>query len=825
MNSINKQITERLDKYISYKDFEFEFILNSIDSDHKEEFLSLLNYLNNILNDSLQKRSETPNVLHIHFEDNFNDAIKTLIAKFLIIKSFYNYYKIDEKNNLDKNNIDKVINHLTINKQRLTIYPTSASKNNRVAKLRDQERKKNSKLLKFYTSIPKSSLTTKVLFNCQIKSERLLNSSFESKPFAISLEQHDVLRSYCILNSLRQLNELDKFENLIDELESVIIFDCERKRFITNISYDEINKWNKEYGTKFKEYVVVSFGKDEKCVENIKSKIQLIKERFKVLNDSTYTILSSEVNFLLNNDTSQNIPIIFCGPENPSLWETLKVETSIRELYELRSIKMLNLYSLVYDSDIKNYILDDLFSGSETSKFISSTTKQTILELRVEDRELIKECINNLLNLIIQLDLRSNIIKELKNNSIIIASDFLFKDTVLIAKVSKALSLSTENKLKTWDELGNINDKPVLILAYRDQGKFSYHFFPNIVESVFPAQAEITSILIRFLFQDQYEWANYNYNKDLHKYLTHPIRNQYFEWEQLKAQISHTKPRHQLSIDLALENEFSFYENRETIKLKFKNPKRSKTFLSSDLFIITNSEQTEYRVQKICDIQNYDLNDESLMVQNLDEIQEDINIYERIVDTKHQEMELKAIRENFDLNDEDAGRLWKVLLKNLSIKMGQSALYDELKAFFEQKELKIVSLNHFKNTWINPNSESLAPLNKRIFISLCEYLKIPKSYFIILQRIRNASKQASRQSTRQMNYLLKDLFNDGCFDDISKTRSILNNNLSKYKANHPLDELGIDEDNLLKNLVTLVELIHPELKLIEVESIERLIYE
>ena len=73
-----------------------------------------------------------------------------------------------------------------------------------------------------------------------------------------------------------------------------------------------------------------------------------------------------------------------------------------------------------------------------------------------------------------------------------------------------------------------------------------------------------------------------------------------------------------------------------------------------------------------------------------------------------------------------------------------------------------------------------------------------------------------------MNQLLKDLFNDGCFDNEKNARDIINKKLSFYMSNHPLDELGIDENYLADNLVTLTELIHPELKLLELETIEKL---
>jgi hypothetical protein len=147
---------------------------------------------------------------------------------------------------------------------------------------------------------------------------------------------------------------------------------------------------------------------------------------------------------------------------------------------------------------------------------------------------------------------------------------------------------------------------------------------------------------------------------------------------------------------------------------------------------------------------------------------------------------------------------------------------NDLRIYFASKGLKIVSQFHFKNSWINPRSESIAPISKRNFIELCEYLNIPKIYFVIIQRIRNASKQSSRQSTRQMNQLLRDIFNDGCFDIGKDAREIINSRLSYYKSNHPLDELGIDENYLTDNLVILTELIQPELKLVELETIEKI---
>ena len=151
-----------------------------------------------------------------------------------------------------------------------------------------------------------------------------------------------------------------------------------------------------------------------------------------------------------------------------------------------------------------------------------------------------------------------------------------------------------------------------------------------------------------------------------------------------------------------------------------------------------------------------------------------------MVDTTQQEEELNVIRQKFQIDEDTTGRLWKLLLKQRALNSNEELLYEELGKFLESKGLKIVSFLHFKNNWLSPESESIAPLNKKVFIELCNFLNLPNTYFILIQRLRNASKQSTRQSTRQMNRLLQDLFNDGSFDegvDISKT---VKANLEKY---------------------------------------------
>mgnify|MGYP003338949433 CR=1 FL=1 len=48
-------------------------------------------------------------------------------------------------------------------------------------------------------------------------------------------------------------------------------------------------------------------------------------------------------------------------------------------------------------------------------------------------------------------------------------------------------------------------------------------------------------------------------------------------------------------------------------------------------------------------------------------------------------MQVYKKRKQFNLGDETAGRLWKVLLKNLAENQGEDQLYSDLKKYFETK--------------------------------------------------------------------------------------------------------------------------------------------
>ncbi|WP_461640128.1 hypothetical protein [Labilibaculum euxinus] len=824
MELIKQHIQPCLPSFLNENSSTFDDILNNLKNNFKTDLTGLIRYLDNILNETFMPSNDVLSALHIHLEDEFNDSQKLLIAEYLLVKSFKDYQSIDNESKEPNLVLNELLNALLTKQNSLNSKcpdGASAQKKNKIWKQWIQDKKESKSLLAFYKNVNKNSLLkSKSIFNTQKNFCRLINQTFEYRPFTIVLESK--YKSYNLLNATNTLNEIDNINNeIIDEVESIVLFDCERKSIMANFTFEEINKWNNEYGTIFKKYLTITFGKEPHTINSVRSKIDTIRERFKITNNTSYTILSSEIDFLLNRKEKSLISIEFIGFESSSFWDTFLLETNIRELYELRSIKLMNIYSVCLNLEIKNYIIEDLFYKNEFSELISLSTKQAILELRDEDIDVLKEALSNTLDLIINSQLKSRIIEKLINTQTIILDEAIIRNTKFVSKFKKSLDLTRSIKIKPWSELTNSGSNTFLILSYRDQGKYPNYYYPNLLELEIQGETSADAILPYFLFGHHFKWSKYYLLKKYHKYLSHPIRENHFEWTKLRNTIQTQKPELKLNIDWSLENEFSNSEQRETFKLKTKN-QRARTFNSSDLFIVSDEKKLNHKVIKIDSLLLFDSEDGKVFIQNLDEIQENINIYEKIVDNKQQEVELDIIRKQFNLGDESAGRLWKILLKNIADVEGEEKLYNDLRIHFESKGLKIVSLFHFKNSWINPQSESIAPLSKRVFIELCEYLKIPKIYFVIIQRIRNASKQSSRHSTSQMNQLLKDLFNDGCFDNGKNAREIINSNLSYYKLNHPLDELGIVEDYLADNLIILTELIQPELRLLELLNIEKI---
>lgn len=818
MNLIDQHIRKHLSHFQDEEDSFFQEIIALIQSKEKDKNVLLLRYIHLLLNESLGENSQETKTLHLHFEYDLDDDSLLVIAQYLLIRFFIESRKINVSAS-DDSNIQIIKTKLSSKLRKLAVCPNEASgKNggNKIYKKWIKEKENIRTLIDFYDKL-NNDISINMIFNCQVRLANSINEFLATNPYACAIEDYNLYPTFNLLNTKLTLNQIDEKDNsIINNLQTVVLFDCERKSLMQSFSLKDI----KDFDVNLKRYLVLSFGNKNKSVQSLRDKLELIQSRFKLSNDESYPILKSEIGYALNLENKKHIPVSFLGIENSSIWDTFLLETNVQDLYELRSVKMMNLYSLCFNEEIKDFILNELFSKNDTSEIISDETKQRLLDLSEEDLTTLKDSLGNVLDLIIQSDFKQGLSTKINNETILIVDDLIIKTKGIKKLLFSALELSSKNKLESWSDFKYIEGRNILILSYQDQGKYPYYFYPNIIETTVPKEVIIYAIYHKFLFSNRYQWAKYNIAKELHKISDHPIRQIYFQWQRLKESIKSLRPQNPDNTNWDLEQQYSGNSNRETIKIKFEG-EREKTFNSSELFIYSTNKQI-FKVEKIGDILDTIEEDEKYFVHHLEEIQENINLYEKMTDTSQQEEELNIIRRQFQLNDSESGRLWKLLLKKRALSSNEETLYNELKTFLENKGLKIVSSFHFKNNWLNPESESIAPLSKKVFIELCNFLNLPKTYFILIQRLRNASKQSNRQSTRQMNHLLQDLFNDGCFDKKVDTKQIITKNLENYKKRHPLDELGIDEKYLGENLIALVELIRSEVKLKELEKFKKI---
>ncbi len=819
MNLVNQHIRKHLLPFQDEEDTFFQKIVELIKSEVKEKHILLLRYIHLLFDETFSEENDQTKTLHLHFAYDLDDDSLLIIAQYLLIRSF-----IESKANASSSQSNKKLESLKVilnsKLKRLSTCPDGASGRNggnRVYKNWVKDKKDVKTLIDFYRKFGDDIyISNNTIFNCQVQLSNSMNDFLATNPYACAIDDYNTYPTFNLLNTKLTLSEIDEIDNsFIDNLETVILFDCERKRLMQYFSLQDI----KDYDINLKKYLILSFGNKNNSVQGLKDKIALIQNRFKITNDISYSILQYEIDFVLRQKAKKHIPTSFIGNDYSDLWNIFILETNIQDLYELRSIKMMNLYSLCFNEEIKDFILQDIFSEKDTSDLISDETKQRLLDLREEDLSELKESLNNVLRLIINSENKKVIFDKINSDTLLVVDDFVLNSKKFKRLITSIIPVSKSNNLVSWPDFKTIENGNILVLAYQDQGKYPFHFYPNVIETTVSKNITIEAIYHKFLFSIRHQWAKYNVAKDLHNLLDHPIRQKYFQWERLKSTINSLRPQKDDNTNWDLEQQYSGNGHRETIKLKLKS-ERERTFNSSELFIYSTDKQ-RFRVEKIGAILESIDEDEKCFVHHLDEIQENINLYDKMIDTSQQEDELNIIRKKYQLNNTDTGRLWKLLLRQKTSNNNEEALYEEFRTYLESKGLKIVSLLHFKNNWLNPESESIAPLSKKVFIELCNYLNLPKAYFILIQRLRNASKQSSRQSTRQMNRLLQDLFNDGSFDEKADINKIIETNLEKYKWKHPLDELGIDEKYLGDNLIALVELIKAEVKLKELEKFKK----
>lgn len=823
-----EHIAEHLRKLTANGSDEFNLVFDSLNKTNKANYKELLIYVDKILSQCLDGVGFK--YLNLHIE-GINEETQSIITQFLVIKSFYNAIKTPLQDEALAKKIVELDRILTYRYKETPSY-VSGKKLNKRAKIWKEGKMKISALLKFYKALHHRygdfvSFAPRKIINLLANEHQGLLRSFESTPYAVSLK-NDFRDSSCVLlNSELYLNDIDGItlpdgSYLFDVIESIVIIGCEGRKTSRSFSYEELSRLNQG---KLKSLLVVSFSEGSVGFHKLKTRLERIMGLYhsipKFPDYKAYLIPEVEIDLLHGKKGLNENRVSFYGAGQSSFWDEFKALVNRYEgLYELRSLKMMNIYSLSLSDEIRDLILTDIFDIGLPSNLLTENSREELRHLSKETIDRMRSALYNTLSFIILSGWPKYLVEQIDVNSTIIVSHYFKNNDRLVKAFKNALQLTSRNQIHSW-LTASLDEKEgsILVLDYRDGGRFPYTIRPNIIEL---SRDNWSVTFCRFLdvfFKSKYDWACYNYSNDFIKLLKNDIRLDHFELEFLARNIKAEKPIRDDTVVWGIEQQLEPSRSSQTIRISFQDGSR-RSYQPSELFIVRYGAISRFIVTKAMNLLEENI-DEDLHIQMLDEIHSDFNIYERIANKDREEKELQFIKTRYNLNKaEKAERLWKILLKRKGHGKSLEEFYSEVQAFLHGRGSHLVSIGTFEEHWINADSDTLIPRERRAFFLLCEYLGLPNSYFTIMVRLKNVEVQNSRDNSRQMNSLLSDLINAGCFNDGNDIAGILEGIKNHLQRGHNLNEIGLNTDTLVEDLQTLVELLKPFFNLSQVREIE-----
>lgn len=745
--------------------------------------------------------------IHFHFENSLSDADKVILLDFLAWKEHSHQYNSDVKLKSPVSEEVQIELQRISNKAKGDLYLPANINKRKIEKLR-LDKKLAQRQLKFHQRFANVGFRNKVLINTQTK---FYLDIIKGDWFNLYYNHFQrSLLSYVIVNDRTSLSEIEEMSTeILDSINSIVLFDCLTKKNFNEFNLKELaESWDLD----IQSFTAVTFSSQSGGLKKQLQRIKIAQEKMNINANHTVFIPSWHLTIELPEYQSSDISISFTSEElENAFWLEFVSLCKEQELYELISTRLKNLYAVSYTTDLRELLIQDFFLG-DNSRFLSRETKEEILELSdVTTKELIK--------------VFDEAIKVISQSSITENPDLCSYDAILVdtligesPEYIRALRSIFGNNftITDWDSVVNLNSSNCLILSYRDSGRGPFSFYPSILEGLNNSTV-YNAVFPSFLFKNALEWARYQYMKDLSGLMSHNVYMEHFNMGQFQESLKLSRPMKPLDLSLRVDSEYTHHNEKNNLNIKIKG-KRQRLCSANDQIIY--KETGSYAV-RLCVAKDLISKDEEVAVILLDDILENINIYASISNDTTQSNLIDEIKRNYGITENEAGRLWKMLLQRKSLEIGVDELYNDLNLYLTRVELQLVSKNHFISVWLNPESESIAPISKKIFMRVCSYLGLPKIYFILIQRLRNNYKSNTRRNNKKMISLLNDLFEDGCFDENSDYNTILRNRRNDYVRNHPLDELGIESDFAFENLTAIVEIIKSEIQLDILEWIEQ----
>lgn len=492
-------------------------------------------------------------------------------------------------------------------------------------------------------------------------------------------------------------------------------------------------------------------------------------------------------------------------------------QVSNNDLLELNGFKIRNILSIVFNSEIKDKILENLFSADGT--FLTTETKDNLFKyLSKYEIDDLKNHLNDYLDYQIESGWYKFLIQVLNTGSIntIVIPTLVLNNNLILSQLNRQFP-----KKKFVDWSGYNGTSGALFLDYNHAWKKRNIF--NVCNS------NVIAVFLKHFFENTYNWKIYSDDRHLFNRMNTPTRG-FLVGEEILTEIKEklTSFRPQISLNEwdvlhEIDHKNSFKPQEEII-IYFNSTLSNKYRLSSYFLLVNDN---KYIINTAKDlVSNPDQFEKEYGFSNLENIisQIDLSKLNKAIekDTSISQI-IQPLWNKFNLNEQD-GRLWKQLLKRKINDEGLGKVFSEIENILKIKQF--VSKNTFENAYCNPENATIIPREKKVFKAICQYLKLPREYRAAMHRERNLIGGHSEQFHRQLKEIIIAIVENGLLDKHKNDDELLEHlslSIEKIESKVDMEYFGFTRESLLYTCIALYYEILDKMKIRPIFKIEFII--
>ncbi len=493
-------------------------------------------------------------------------------------------------------------------------------------------------------------------------------------------------------------------------------------------------------------------------------------------------------------------------------------QVSNNDLKELNSFKIRNIFSIVFNEESKNLVLNDLFN--KEGLFLTSETKHELFKfLSLEERNELKDYLTTYLKYQIESNWYKTLKKELhsKNiNRVLVPTSILSNDLIL----AQLKELFPNKKFIDWRSYNE--NSSVLIIDYNHAWK---------KRNIFTVQDSSSSaFFLKHFFGYIYQWKIYKEDKHLFNRMNTQTRetllgeNVLSEINEKLVSLRPQKPL--IECDLLHESDHKSYCNPPEEMIIYFNSSDNNKYRITSSFILEKDKKYSVKTAKEL-VSNPSHFEGTFKISSLEKIISEIDLIEFNKAIEKDESGFKIIQsisEKFKLKEED-GVYWKQLLQIKSIEYEINDVFSRIEEISGINNF--VSLNTFENTYCNPQNSTIIPREKKVFKAICQYLNLPPEYRAYIHRRRNLIGGHSQELHLNLKKLIKAIIDCDIVKEYENDDALLENlnwSIDKIEERIDMDFFGFStKDSIIYACIQICFEIMDKIKLKSIDKIEHIV--